>query len=148
MTPDEMTIEQATALINFIFTKIILKNLVESKKPDAWTLKESANKIMPIIKSQRQQAAREERDRIIDKMSDIYRAEGGVVMQRVTYDGTAASVDKIMDIVGTSGVNNTNERFLILPDGECAKPGDSIVSEKGFWWVETKKRMKEDSLDG
>lgn len=56
------------------------------------------------------------------------------------YDGSAASVDKIMDLIGTTGVCNTNERYLILPHGEAARTGDAICEEGGFWWVETVKR--------
>jgi hypothetical protein len=59
--------------------------------------------------------------------------------ERIKYDGSAASVDKVMDVVGTSGVNNTNSRICLLPHGEMLRIGDSIVSEDGFWWIETKK---------
>lgn len=60
-------------------------------------------------------------------------------MPKVTYDGSAASVDKIMDIVGTSGVNNTNGQVCLLPFGELLRLNDSVIEENGFWWIESKK---------
>lgn len=49
-----------------------------------------------------------------------------------------------MDIVGTSGVNNFEGEFVSLPYGEIAHFGDTIVSEDGFWWIETAKHKVEE----
>ncbi len=58
---------------------------------------------------------------------------------KITYDGSASSVDKIMDIVGTGGVNNTNNQVCLLPFGELLRLQDSVVSKDGYWWIESKK---------
>ena len=64
-------------------------------------------------------------------------------MERVLYDGSSTSVERIMDLIGTKGVNNCyyniNNRLVTLPHGELAREGDSVVVEDGFFWVETKK---------
>ena len=45
--------------------------------------------------------------------------------ERILYDGSAESVDRIMDLIGTSGVNNTPDYLII--DGYMFYRGDIIT---------------------
>lgn len=56
-------------------------------------------------------------------------------MNRIFYDGTAASVDRIMAVTGTSGVNNIEGKRLYIR-GDYLDKGDCITVEDGFWWID------------
>ena len=56
---------------------------------------------------------------------------------RVLYDGSPASVQAIMDIVGTEGVNNCDGNFCMLPKGRSLLLNDQIVSDGACWWIES-----------
>lgn len=54
------------------------------------------------------------------------------------YDGSAASVDRIMDVVGTKGVcnfNNLETKGLQLPSGGYLFKGDAIHTDGKKWWA-------------
>ena len=56
----------------------------------------------------------------------------------IVYDGTSASVEKIMDALGrTAGVNNTPDYLLL--DERCVGKGETIVVESDKKWHIKKK---------
>lgn len=55
-------------------------------------------------------------------------------MERIFYDGTPGSVDRIMDVVGTTGVNNSPNRLYIR--GDYLDRGGCIHVEDGYWWID------------
>jgi hypothetical protein len=56
-------------------------------------------------------------------------------MSKVIYDGSAASVERIMDIVGTYGVSNTGAGYCILPNGRILRAGDAVVGYREGWYI-------------
>lgn len=63
----------------------------------------------------------------------IFNSKSGKI-EAERYDGTPTSVDKVMDLIGTQGVNNTpHGLFNFRPDVELhAEKGDWVIkSEKG-----------------
>lgn len=62
----------------------------------------------------------------------IFNSNSGKI-QAERYDGTPMSVDKVMDIIGTQGVNNT-------PDGLCIfRPDAELRAEKGEWVIKSEQ---------
>lgn len=65
--------------------------------------------------------------------------------KRIFYDGTPASVERIMDIIGTSGVNNVEGKRLYI-QGDYLDKGDCVHVEDGFWWIDHNHKFKPTKL--
>lgn len=52
-----------------------------------------------------------------------------VIIEAVKYDGTAASVDQVMDMAGTRGINNSPEGlYIVTLEG-------TMRADKGDWII-------------
>ena len=56
------------------------------------------------------------------------------VRKHLIFNGTPESVERIMDVVGTQGVNNGRERLYIR--GDYLNRGDCVTVEDGHWWID------------
>ena len=54
-------------------------------------------------------------------------------MKHIRFDGYAPSVHEIMDVVGTTGVNNVGHRLYIR--GDYLDKGESNTVDGDFWFI-------------
>ena len=61
-------------------------------------------------------------------MAQFFRASDGDSVEAVQYDGSSASANRVMDLIGTRGVNNT-ELGLLTPIGYISR-GSWIIKDR------------------